>query len=292
MTQANMQVDEFDLSDAPEMPSGVFTNYGKLTLAQKYMKWENGGTVEVTKDVFKSLPAKVDSKGAKQIDMVFTVDIQEFKPSLSFTFERKVTVDGLDWNKIVAPSIEAVMGKGSMVKGDTSKNVADTRNTTLAKLNGKYVAYQGVPQTPTKKNPDPKYNTFKLIKVYDSREACYADFVAAGGTKSSDNGQSEGFDSTTSVAQNPLIPVAFENSMEAWSTMKGEIQTAVASAETPLIEALNKKHAKAPAPTRKGKIEAEMPSVRAQALAEVAKAKSEEWGSPVTVEQLAALIVA
>lgn len=284
MTQANMQVSEFDLDDAPEAPSGIFTNYGKLTISQKWMKWENNGTVEVSREEYKALPAKNGEKNAKQIDMVFHVDVQEFKTSLSFTYERKVTVEGIDWNRITAKSIEEVMGKGSMSK--------DNRNATLSKLNGKYVAYQDVLQTATKTKPDPKYNTFKLVKVYDSREACYADFVATGGTKSSGNGESGGFDSTTSVAQNPLIPIAFENSMEAWSTMKGEIQTAVASAETPLIEALNKKHVKTATPLRKGKIEAEMPSVRAQALAEVAKAKSEEWGSPVTVEQLAALIVA
>lgn len=289
MTQQNMVVDEFDLSDAPEMPSGIFTNYGKLTLSQKWYLWKDGVKGEVTREEFRAAPSMVNGKNAKQLDMVFAVDLQEFKPSLSFTYERAVQVDGLDWQKIVAPSIEAVYGKGSMVKGDTQKGIADTRNATLAKLNGKYVAYQDVLQTATKKKPDPKYNCFKLVKVYDTREACYADFVAAGGNRtSSENGaESGGFDDTV-TKQNPDVPTGFDS--ESWLAVKPDVQTAVMNAETPLIEALNAKNTKLPKPMQKKTLDAAMPGIHAQAIVAAATKLSEEWGLTVTPDHIAKLL--
>jgi len=201
MTQQNMQVDEFDLSDAPEMPTGVFTNYGKLSLTIKYGVWNKGALEEASRDDFKKSPAKVDGKNAKQIDMVFGINIQEFKPSLSFTYERKVTVEGLDWSK-------------------------DNRNATLAKINGKYVAYQDVPQIPTKNKPErSNYNTFKLVKVFESREACHAEFVAANGTATSGSAPAP-------EANDPNVPSAY--SREDWNSLKdamvGEVDKAIADA--------------------------------------------------------------
>ena len=287
MTQQNMQVDEFDLSDAPEMPSGVFTNYGKLTLSQKWHVWKDKVKSEVTREQFKAADAKVNGKNAKQLDMVFAVDLQEFKPSLSFTYARDVQVDGIDWQKIVAPSIEAVFGKGSMVKGDTAKGIADTRNATISKLNGKYVAYQDVLQTPTKNKPDPKYNCFKLVKVYETREACYADFVASGGNRTaSDNGaDAGGFGNEVS---SPDVPTGFD--VESWAAVKSDVQAKVAECETPLIEALNAENAKLPKPVQKKALETGMPMVRELAIAEAATALSKEWDLHVSPQHITKLL--
>lgn len=290
MTQQTMQVEEFDLTDAPEMPSGIFTNYGKLTLAQKWFLWKDGVKGEVTRDEFKAADAKVNGKNAKQIDMVFAVDLQEFKPSLSFTYERNVQVDGLDWQKIVAPSIEAVFGKGSFVKGDTTKSVPDTRNATLAKLQGKYVSYQDVLQTPTKKKPDPKYNCFKLVKVYETRETCYADFVASGGNKTaSDNGTDTGM-GMSETPQDPNVPTGFD--AETWTGVKSDVQTEVAKQETPLIAAFNAKHAKLPKPAFKKALDAEMPNIRAQAMVNAAASLSTQWEMVISAGHVKQLLEA
>ena len=284
MTQQTMQVEEFDLTDAPEMPSGIFTNYGKLTLTQKWVAWKEGKTVEVSRDEYKAIAAKDgEGKGAKQIDMEFAVDLQEFKPSLSFTYARKVTVESLDWNKIIVPSVAAVFGKDSMSK--------ENRNATLAKLQGKYVSYQDVLQTPTKKKPDPKYNCFKLVKVYESREACYVDFVASGGNKiASDNGTGGGFDESVSTPQDPNLPTGFD--AETWAGVKGDVQTEVTKQETPLLAAFNAKHAKLPKPAFKKALDAEMPSIRAQAMVNAAASLSTQWEMVISAGHVKQLLEA
>lgn len=215
-------VEQFDLSDAPDI-TPVYTNIGKLTLKQVYKLWVNGATQEVTREVFKAAADKqADGKGAKQVDMKFAVDLQEFAPNLQFTYDRDITVDGADWKKIVAPAIEEVMGKGSMVKGDTGKSIADTRNATLAKLNGKYVAFQDVPQVP-RRNAAPGakvYNTFKLTQVFESREKAYAAHVALRGASASANGAQPTLDAN--------VPPDFAPA--DWYGLKGELQEAVAKA--------------------------------------------------------------
>lgn len=215
-------VEQFDLSDAPDI-STPFTNIGKLTLKQVWKLWKDGTTQEVTREQYKAAADKqTDGKGAKQVEMHFAVDIQEFVPSLQFTYERNVTVDGADWKRIVAPAIEAVMGKGSMVKGDTAKNVVDTRNATLAKLNGKYIAFQDVPQVPRKNAaPDAKqYNTISITALFDSREKAYAAHVALRGASASANG--------TQPALDANVPPDFAPA--DWYGLKGELQEAVSKA--------------------------------------------------------------
>lgn len=223
MTQDQVQ-NQFDLSDAPDT-STPFTNIGKLTLRQVYKLWENKVSREVTREEYKAAKdVQDDGKNAKQIDMKFSVDIQEFVPALQFTYERDVTVDSADWRVIVASAIEEVMGKGSMVKGDTKKNVKDTRNDTLAKLNGKYIAYQDVPQVP-RRNAAPGakvYNTIRLTQVFESREQAHTAHVALRGA-----GNVNG---TGPVASDPNIPPDYD--AETWASVRGEAIDAVNAAIT------------------------------------------------------------
>lgn len=252
------QIDtQFDLSDAPDT-STPFTNVGKLTLKQVYKLWENKVAKEVTREVFKAAKDKqLDSEGkernAKQIDMQFAVDLQEFSPNLQFTYERNVTVDGADWRVIVAPAIEEVMGKGSMVKGDTSKNVADTRNATLAKLNGKYIAYQDVPQVP-RRNAAPgakQYNTIRITQVFESREAAYAAHVAMRGASANGAGP---------AATSEWTPTDYSD--DTWASVKPDLVKAVgdalASAKTPPAKAKAKTEAIKKFATEYGATEAQV----------------------------------
>lgn len=211
MTQDTSNLD-LDLLPDVQDTGGAFKQYGKLTLSTKPFAWRNGKTEEVSAADWKRLPQVVDNKTAKGVDMIFHVDIQEFKPQLTFAYERKVTVGGADWNKIVAPSIEKITGADSMNKTN--------RNATLAALAGKYVAVMDVPQVPRKNTaPDAKvYNTVSFVKIYDSRDACLHD-VSEGfaGTAANGNAQSEPAD--------PNVPADY--SAADWASMKGDIVSAV-----------------------------------------------------------------
>lgn len=203
-----------DLDLLPDVPDtgGAFKNYGKLSVSTKLFAWRNGKTEEVSRADWVRLPATADGKGAKGVEMFFKVDIQEFKPSLAFTYERKVTVGGADWNRIVVPSIEAILGKGTMAK--------DKQSATIQSLIGKYVAVEDTPQVPRKNAaPDAKvYNMIKFVKVYASRDECLKDV-------------SEGFSSTGasngSVESDPNVPSGWGK--EDWLSMKNDPKSGVAT---------------------------------------------------------------
>lgn len=157
--------DEFDVVGQAEEEAQVATgkyNFGKLKIAPRFLAWKDSKPTEIDAATYAGLDAR-----SRSLEYVFQVDVQEFKPDLKFIYERKVGVGQLDWNKILKPSIEMLVGKGS-----TDKELLAA---TLRGLNGRYVCAEDVPQTPTTKNPDrSKYNTIKLTAVYPTREACYA----------------------------------------------------------------------------------------------------------------------
>ena len=157
--------DEFDFAGQAEeeaqAASGKF-NYGKLKITPRFVAWKDKQPTEIDAATYATLPAR-----ERSLEYVFGVDVQEFKPTLTFIYERRVGVGSVDWTKILKPSIEALCGKGS-----TDKELLAA---TLRSLNGRYVCAEDVPQTPTTKNPDrAKYKTVKLTALYDSREACHA----------------------------------------------------------------------------------------------------------------------
>lgn len=157
--------DEFDFAGTAQEEAQVASgklNFGKLKITPRFVQWKDNQPTEIDAATYANLGAR-----ERSLEYVFTVDIQEFKPELQFTYERKVQVGGLDWSKILKPSLEAVCGKGSSDK--------ELLAATLRSLNGRYVCAEDVPQTPTTKKPDrAKYSTVQLAALYDTREACHA----------------------------------------------------------------------------------------------------------------------
>jgi hypothetical protein len=158
-------VDEFDTvvtaEEEAQAASGKF-NFGKLKITPRFVAWKDKQPTEIDGQTYAALDAR-----SRSLEYVFNVDIQEFKPDLRFTYDRKIQVGSLDWNKIFKPSLEAVFGTGATDR--------DTLANTLRSLNGRYVCVEDVPQTPTKNKPDrSKYSTASLIKVYETREQCFA----------------------------------------------------------------------------------------------------------------------
>lgn len=166
-------LDDFALAGQAEEEAAAASgraNFGKLTIRARFLAWSEGQPTEVDASTYQGLGPR-----QRSLEYVFQVDVQEFKPDLNFTYERKVSVGGLDWNKILKPSLEAVFGAGSADKD----HLADT----LRKLHSAYVCVEDVPQTPTRAKPDrAKYNTIKLVTVFDTREACYAAWQEKYGT--------------------------------------------------------------------------------------------------------------
>lgn len=124
--------------------------------------------------------------GFKMLELTATVDTQEFNPELQKPYYRRIQVKAAPWNKkgedgkytsipsdwegIFEPSILSVTG-------------LNDAKAALKALEGKYVKVLDVKQQPTKRNPEPTYNTAKVVSLYDSRESAYADYLATKGTK-------------------------------------------------------------------------------------------------------------
>lgn len=157
--------DEFDFAGTAEeeaQAAGGKFNYGRLKITPRFIAWKDKQPTEIDAATYAMLAAR-----ERSLEYVFGVDVQEFKPTLTFIYERKVQVGGLEWTKILKPSIEALCGKGSTEK--------DTLAATLRSLHGRYVCAEDVPQIPTTKRPDrSKYSTIKLATLFDTREACHA----------------------------------------------------------------------------------------------------------------------
>lgn len=155
-------------------PEATFTNYGKLDWnINRYIVWKDGQPESVTPEQYKAAPAKVNGKTAKNVELIVAVDIQEFKPDLTFTYSRRINVGDWDWNATFKPSLEKALGvkisKGTPAEG--SKEI--TVSTALERIKGKYVAYQDVPQQ--KAGKDGKtYKTIKIVRVFKSKAECQA----------------------------------------------------------------------------------------------------------------------
>lgn len=198
--------DDFSLvgeAEAAAPQSTGFTNFGKLHLSTRYFKWVDGKPVEIAADEYRALPFKnAEGKGAKGQEIIFALDVQEFKPELQFTYSRKVGVGSLDWNKTLKPSIEKLLGRGCM---DPAK-VGET----LTRLQDTYVALADVPQANTKNNPNrSQYNVCKLVAVYPDRAACYAAYLERGnGTPTSAVASSNGSQAAAVPTGNGVSPYA------------------------------------------------------------------------------------
>lgn len=252
MTQENFDL----LNEVNEAQTG-FKQYGKLTISTKLYLWRDKKLEEANRADWMRA-----EKGQRAIDTILTVDIQEFKPSLGFTYERKVRVGGLDWQKTLVPSIEAIYGKGSMSEAKKAE--------TLATLNGKYVAVMDVPEQPRKNaQPDAKqYNTPKFIKVYASRDECLKDASEGFSSTGASNGSTE--------AADPMVPADY--SKADWLSMKQDV-----------VDAVNGAIAKAEAAS-KGKPKPVVAKAVEAAKTQALEQKAQELAA--TVEQVMALLSA
>ena len=198
--------DEFDLVGQAEeeaTPAGAKFNYGKLTIKPRFLQWVDKKPTEITAALYAAIPPK-----ERSLEYVFSIDIQEFNPALKFTYERKVQVGGLDWNKILKASLTKLVGDAATTK--------EALPNTLRTLNGKYVCAEDVPQTPTKSKPDvSKYNTISVAKVFNTREECYGEYIKA--YPPSDSRGS----STGGAAHGPTVPIGY--TADSWAKVKPEL---------------------------------------------------------------------
>ncbi len=185
--------------------------FGKLTIKPRFIQWIDHEPVDITGAAY----AKLDQR-SRTLELIFGVDIQEFKPELEFTYERKVAVGSTDWWKICRPSIEAVLGKGALGK--------EKMNATLNALQGKYVEVHDVMQSATKKKPDPEFRTIQLIKIFETREACFAAHQVRFTATGEDNGAAPAAPAAVS------LPAGWE--ADAWSAVAEDFKTAVADLKT------------------------------------------------------------
>lgn len=178
-------LEEFDelYDEAEELleQATSFAQVGKFSSKTVAKVYDNGNFREVTPKEWRSF------SGFKMLELTAMVDTQEFNPELQKPYSRRIQVKAAPWNKkgddgkytsipsdweaIFEPSILAVTG------------LSDAK-AALKALQGKYVKVLDVKQQPTKRNPEPTYNTAKVVAVYDSRESAYADYLAGKPAKS------------------------------------------------------------------------------------------------------------
>jgi len=163
MTQSFEELEKM-IDHAPEAGGGAFRNYGKLTITPKIVTWagDKGARVPTRTEY---VPGMQVPDGAS-LEIAFSIDIQEFQPTLEFLYERNVTVRKssarakTSWSEIVEPSLRAVFG-----------------DHWLAKANGAYICAQDESQIEPSKSGK-IYNTIKLIAAYKDKAACLAAFEA------------------------------------------------------------------------------------------------------------------
>lgn len=214
--------DDFDcIGQAEEeaKQSGGKFNFGKLSIKPRFLRWNGKGEKpsEITAQQYAQLAA-----GQRGMEYVFGVDIKEFQPAINFTYERRVSVGGLDWVKIFKPSLEALAGGRALVGEDLAN--------ALRSLNGKYVAMEDVPQAGKPKDPDKVFSTPKMHAMYQTRAECYAAYVARYGDPASrGNGHSgnghSGNGQAGAPAFDPNVPPIYKP--DVWYGMKADLQKLV-----------------------------------------------------------------
>lgn len=189
-------------------------NFGKLTFGEtRYVHFkqdENGDfeeTLVVTAEQYRMLPT-----GQRQMEIRFEVDVQEFNPNLDWTFWVNVPIRGgkSDWSKVVLPSLQKALGKAK----------TQDLGGLLKYLDGKYVQVRSVPQLNS-----PDFNTLEFVKVYSSRDDCFADWNARFGEG---RAQTSGV-SAPSAPSAPASNVPDPYDSDSWATVLPKIKTGIAN---------------------------------------------------------------
>jgi len=210
-------LDELEAAATAAESFGIRKNFGQLTIAPTYQRWEVvGEETDADGNVKeKRMPVEISladyrqtDKRSRSMQLKFSVNIQEFNPELDFQYERNVNVGDKDWRQIFVPSVQRVFGKDSMNAGNYSK--------TLAKLHGSYVEVHDVPQA-----RNPEYNTIALAKVFGTKDECYAAYEK-NRAQFAEGGSGEGATATpTAATATTDIPEGY--SEDTWNELKGQV---------------------------------------------------------------------
>lgn len=166
---------EFDLSALQEAiahaPDAGFINlnYGQLTVLPQIVSWGKDPN-DPTQRVKHARPMikgdHADDKRGETLELQFSINVGEFNPALTFSYERNIPVrnstakDKSDWTEIVEPALIKVLGK------DWLKKVVERP----------YVCVEDVVNcngTVSKKSKKP-LTVPKLIAVYANAAECAA----------------------------------------------------------------------------------------------------------------------
>lgn len=185
------------LADAEQEATESFERwqFGKLDVTPRYLKWVESDGKRKPQEISAADYASAQ-KRQRSLELVFSVDIQEFNPALEWEYSRRVGVGSLDWKQVLVPSIEAIVGEGAMA--------GDKMGATLGQLRGKYVRVKDVLQTPTKKNPNPEFRTISFDTIYDNRDECYSAWYAVYG------GSADG------ASDELAAPTGWEDEWDGW----------------------------------------------------------------------------
>lgn len=157
-----------------------FANIGKFHSFTTAHTWsEAEGMQEVGVKDWKA------HQGLKFLNLHVCIDTQEFNPALERGYERRVQVKSAPWNKKLEDgTYERIPSDWFAIWEPSIKSVfGDYVNMTqaLKELEGKYVKCLDVLQQPTKRQPEPEYNTAKLVQIYESRAVALQDYKAITG---------------------------------------------------------------------------------------------------------------
>lgn len=180
--------------------------FGKMKVTtQRYIHWVDNQPLEVSQEEFVTLPTR-----DRSLELLFEVDIKEFRPDFEYNYQRKVRIGDSDWWKTVRPSIEALFGEGSMSKGKYGD--------TIAKLNGQYVEVCDVPQ-----QKKPEYGTVSVTRLFKNKAECQTAWHErfGSGATTSNSGVPDGWDASV------------------WNEFLPEIKNAIASGTPPAEIATN-----------------------------------------------------
>jgi hypothetical protein len=200
-------------------------NFGKCDITPRYVQWVAAGESRIPEEItgtqFAALP-----RNERSLELVFEVNIQEFQPTLEFQYERKVMVGNADWWSITVPALEKMFGKGCTKDANLSA--------TVGKLQGQYIQANDVLQAKTKRRPDPEYNTIQFVKVFESREACYAAWSERFG-----GGENGSAPAPVAVAEAALpVPQSWiDQGLPGWEHCAGDLKTALVNIKAAQVEA-------------------------------------------------------
>lgn len=188
--------------------------FGQLTFGEpRYIHWKRDNEddpaerVVITREQF----AQISKSGDRQMEVCFQVNVSEFRPDWDWTHERFVAIKGgnTDWNKVVKPSLVALLGKKAM----------ENEPAALQSLAGKYVQVADVPQV---RGGD--YSTIKFMAIYPDRDACFS----AWNERFGENAQTASQPTASAPVMTQAFPSDVYGAYQAWVDTVPSIKEALA----------------------------------------------------------------